>query len=91
MSYLDPVDLLTPAQLARIHEQVDDERRSTVDAVVMWLCHAPTRTSRIELATKLMVASLYVQAGLLGLVECSRCGDRGCDWCAPAWPRGVLA
>lgn len=91
MTYLEPIDLLTPNTVARIELQVEQERRSTIDAVMMWIDHGPTPQSRRELATRLMVASVYVQAGLLGLVRCSRCGDLGCDWCrVPAWARGPL-
>lgn len=40
----------------------------------------PTRHP-VAYASRHMVTSVWVQAGLLGLVACSRCGDLGCDWC----------
>lgn len=49
-------------------------------AVLMWLRHAGV-ADRCELATRIMVSSVFAQAGLMGLVTCTRCGDRGCDWC----------
>lgn len=52
------------------------------DAVLYWLRHSGVgREERVRMATRLMVGSLYAQAGLHGLVRCSRCGDTGCDWC----------
>lgn len=50
------------------------------DAVMMWLRHSGVR-DRVELASRIMVGSVYAQAAVLGVVTCGRCGDRGCDWC----------
>lgn len=70
----------TPELEAAYHAQADRH------AAIMWLRNAPRTSSaraRRALAHRLMVASVYLQAGLLGVVNCSRCGDRGCDWCSP--------
>ena len=58
-------------------------RRADTDAVVLWLRHAglSTRSSRVQLAARIMLASVLQQAGIVGLLSCARCGDRGCSWC----------
>lgn len=58
-------------------------RRQEVGAAVMWLTHAGmvTPAARRRFATRMMLAAVFAQAALLGLVRCTRCGDRGCDMC----------
>jgi hypothetical protein len=66
-------------------KQVADEQRAGLDATLMWLTSPGARTSRPRdrqhFARTLMLGSVLTQAGLLGLVDCSRCGDLGCNWC----------
>lgn len=53
-------------------------------AALYWLKYAPassTPAARQRMAARLMLASVYLQAYLLCVVSCSRCGDTGCDWC----------
>lgn len=52
--------------------------------VLLWLTNASelvTPATRRDVAAAIMRATVWEQAGLLGLVTCTRCGDRGCDWC----------
>lgn len=70
----------SPEAEAAYHAQADR------NAAVLWLRHAPrtsTARGRQALVHRMMMASVFLQAGLLGVVNCTRCGDRGCDWCSP--------
>lgn len=84
MTFLMPYDLLTPNQRRELEDQADAERHRAIEGTLYWLTHAgvPARARR-RVAALGMVASVFAQAALLGVVGCSRCGDRGCDWCKP--------
>lgn len=68
----------TPAERMAAELAADDR-----DAIMLWLVHSGA-ADRTELASRLLIGSVFAQAGLLGLVSCTRCGDRGCDWCGGA-------
>lgn len=77
-----PFDQLDAAAQHQLAEQANDEAWRTRDAVLLWLRHAGTTTeSRRELATSILLGSVFAQAALLGCVACGRCGDRGCSLC----------
>lgn len=63
----------------------DEHRRAEIGAVVLWLSNASpgivSDAARIDVGARVMLASVFAQAGLMGVVLCTRCGDRGCDWC----------
>lgn len=68
----------------------DELRHADIGSVVLWLSNAArgvvSPEVRRDVATRVLVASVWQQAGVLGLVRCTRCGDRGCDWCRARWP-----
>jgi hypothetical protein len=70
----------TPISHAALLAQVDQDRKETVDVAMVWLT-GRTSAEPWRFAHQLMVAGVFRQAGLLGLIDCSRCGDRGCEWC----------
>lgn len=81
-----------PAPVDRVRQALiragmaKDLRREDLRAAVYWLSAGNLRgrghrEERVRMAHQLVCASVWAQAGLLGLVDCSRCGDRGCEWC----------
>jgi hypothetical protein len=64
----------------QLEAQVAQDMRETVDVAMVWLT-GRTSAEPWRFAHQLMVAGVFRQAGLLGLIDCSRCGDRGCAWC----------
>lgn len=62
---------------------VAELRADAVAGAVLWLSHAGAAsvTARRDVAARIMRASVYEQAGVLGLVRCTRCGDQGCGHC----------
>jgi hypothetical protein len=60
--------------------EADELGRRDRDAVILWLRNSgvPDRT---QLARRLMLASVFAQAAVLGVIECAGCGDRGCWRC----------
>lgn len=84
MTYTLPYDLLTHGQRRQLQAQADEERRTTRDAVMYWLLNSGVnRKARREFAARTLLGSVFAQAALVGLLSCSRCGDRGCDYCRP--------
>lgn len=86
MIHPTPYDQLDPAAQREVDLQVAQQRLEGVDGALYVLTspRSPDPDShhlRRHLAAQVVKASLWLQAGLLGLVACSRCGDRGCDWC----------
>lgn len=67
-------------ELGQLQLQADALARQDRDAILLWLRWSGA-ADRTELATRLLIGSVFAQAGLLGVVTCTRCGDRGCDWC----------
>lgn len=74
---------MTPRERGRIIQALEvaqDDR----DAVILWLKAATcSPASRRAMAASIMVRSVFIQAHVLGLVECDACGDRGCELCRP--------
>lgn len=64
---------------------VRELRADAIASTIAWLRdNHPDLVSpwtRRDVAARTMTASVFEQAALLGLLTCSRCGDRGCDWC----------
>lgn len=69
-----------PVSQATLDAQVAQDMAETVDVALVWL-NGRTSAEPWRFAHQLMVAGVFRQAGLLGLLDCTRCGDRGCDWC----------
>lgn len=53
-------------------------------AILLWLRHSTASPAgRRSLALDMLRRSVFTQARYLGVVECSGCGDAGCELCAP--------
>lgn len=77
---------MTAQDWGQVCEQLaDDERRASIDAVMMWLRHSGVvgQAERQRMATTIMLGSVAAQAGLLGLLRCCYCWDSGCRVCTP--------
>lgn len=65
-------------------QTLDELAAADRDAVIYWLRNTGVPApARRRMALRMMLATVFQQAGILELVDCSRCGDRGCGWCAP--------
>lgn len=65
----------------------DELGREARHGALLWMRYASDLVdddARRRVASGIMLATVYEQAGLLGLVTCTRCGDVGCDWCRRA-------
>lgn len=64
------------------HQMAQSLADADRDAAIVMLKHSPMPASgRRRFVARLMLGSVFAQAGIHGLVDCTRCGDRGCEWC----------
>lgn len=71
-----------PATQARREEHASHLSAQDRSAILYWLKHSGVgRVERRRMATRILLASVFAQASLVGAVSCPGCGDRGCWRC----------
>ena len=86
MVRLSPIALAPDAMAPEL--LADSLASSDRGAIMLWLRHSTSSpTGRQRLASDILRRSVFTQARLLGVVECSGCADSGCELCSPTCGR----